>query len=287
MDVKIFLVCILSHIIFDFVFQGQSILVNRFPDKLPDGENKIEKTIKGNLFHSIIHFLGIYGLIVLIYYLYGQAITIKIWQSLLIIILHFIIDEIKSLLYLYSKKFKNNIMVFGVDQLLHLLVIIFVTLKTNLNKLGNIYGYKLLDYPKNIDFLEKVLLTLSIFFIVTWVTGIFIKIFIKNLDLSKKQVYINENNKNSIINKNGEIIAYFLSEAKNGGFTIGILERIFILISIIINYPSMIGFVLTAKSLARLKKLSEDNFAEYFIIGTLISFISAIIGGVIIRSLFL
>ena len=48
----------------------------------------------------------------------------------------------------------------------------------------------------------------------------------------------------------------------------------------------MIGFILTIKSVVRFKKLSNDSFAEYFIIGTFLSFIPAILCGVIIKSLF-
>ena len=72
------------------------------------------------------------------------------------------------------------------------------------------------------------------------------------------------------------------SGAKNGGFIIGILERTFILVIMILNQPSIIGFVLAVKSVARFKKLEDENFAEYFIIGTFISFIIAIIGGRVI-----
>lgn len=49
--------------------------------------------------------------------------------------------------------------------------------------------------------------------------------------------------------------------------------------------PLVIGFILTVKSVARLKKFDDDRFVEIFIIGSFISFISAIIIGYIIKSL--
>ena len=51
----------------------------------------------------------------------------------------------------------------------------------------------------------------------------------------------------------------------------------------LIDYYSIIGFILTAKSIARFNKLSDQRFAEYFIIGNLISFTSSIIGGVFVK----
>ncbi len=37
-----------------------------------------------------------------------------------------------------------------------------------------------------------------------------------------------------------------------------------------------IGFVLTAKSVARYEKLKEQDFAEYYLLGTLLSTLNAI-----------
>lgn len=61
------------------------------------------------------------------------------------------------------------------------------------------------------------------------------------------------------------------SDRKAGRF-IGTLERIIILIFISIQEYSAIGLVLTAKSIARYDKISkEKDFAEYYLLGTLIS----------------
>lgn len=104
-------------------------------------------------------------------------------------------------------------------------------------------------------------------------TGIFIKIFINDL--------MPEKSTSDAINAISDSTAS--NGAKNGGFIIGILERILIFISMLIDYYSIIGFILTAKSIARFNKLSDQRFAEYFIIGNLISFTSAIIGGVFVK----
>ena len=70
------------------------------------------------------------------------------------------------------------------------------------------------------------------------------------------------------------------------GSVIGILEREIIFILGIIGQFGTIGFVLAAKSLARYKQLEDQQFAEKYIIGTLLSSFLAIICAVIIRNYF-
>ena len=137
-----------------------------------------------------------------------------------------------------------------------------------LNNLIKVYEY-------NLDNTNKLLIALIVFLVVTIVTGIFIKIFINDL--------MPEKSTSDAINAISDSTAS--NGAKNGGFIIGILERILIFISMLIDYYSIIGFILTAKSIARFNKLSDQRFAEYFIIGNLISFTSAIIGGVLLSLL--
>ena len=64
----------------------------------------------------------------------------------------------------------------------------------------------------------------------------------------------------------------------NVGAFIGMLERILILLMLTINEYSSIGLVITAKSVVRYKKISEDPiFSEYYLLGTLLSTIIVII----------
>ena len=265
MIIKVFLLFILNHIIFDFIFQGKSIIKNRFPKEvdLSNKKNiwrKIKVTIKGNIIHSLLHFIG---MIIIIVFIKTNKLTLFI-KALNISFLHFFIDEIKSILVLYKNKYRNNIWIFISDQIMHLLAISMIIL--GVNNIRSIYGY-------NLDTMDKILLTVVVLFIVTVVTGIFIKVFINDLMPEKKT----PDTFNEIINSCESV------GAKNGGFIIGILERILIFISMIIEYYSIIGFILTAKSIARFNKLSDQCFAEYFIIGNLISFTSAILGGIFIR----
>ena len=58
----------------------------------------------------------------------------------------------------------------------------------------------------------------------------------------------------------------------NVGRVIGTVERVIMFILIYMNQYSATGLVLTAKSIARYNKIAnEKDFAEYYLLGTLIS----------------
>lgn len=61
----------------------------------------------------------------------------------------------------------------------------------------------------------------------------------------------------------------------NRGRVIGFLERALIYFFMISGQYAAIGFILTAKGITRFKELERRDFAEYFLIGTLLSAILA------------
>ena len=63
------------------------------------------------------------------------------------------------------------------------------------------------------------------------------------------------------------------------GKYIGILERILILTLTVTGNISAISVVFAAKSIARFSELSNKQFAEYYLVGTLLSFLLALAGG--------
>ena len=61
------------------------------------------------------------------------------------------------------------------------------------------------------------------------------------------------------------------------------LERVVILLLGALGLYGSIALVLTAKSLARFKQLEKQEFAEKYLVGTLISLIIAILALLIIK----
>jgi hypothetical protein len=63
---------------------------------------------------------------------------------------------------------------------------------------------------------------------------------------------------------------------------IGWLERFLILTALVLQSPATVGLILTAKAVIRFPELKDIRFAEYFLIGTLLSMSVALIGGLIL-----
>ncbi len=57
----------------------------------------------------------------------------------------------------------------------------------------------------------------------------------------------------------------------NTGRVIGLLERIFVFLFVLMNQYTAIGFILAAKGVTRFKDFESRTFAEYVLIGTLLS----------------
>jgi hypothetical protein len=72
---------------------------------------------------------------------------------------------------------------------------------------------------------------------------------------------------------------------ENAGLYIGWLERFLVITAIMVQSPATVGLILTAKSIARYPEFKSERFAEYFLIGTLLSISLAILGGVLLARL--
>ena len=68
------------------------------------------------------------------------------------------------------------------------------------------------------------------------------------------------------------------------GSTIGILERLLIVVFVLTGSDVAIGFVVAAKTLARFRLLDDRDFAEYYLLGTMASVSVAIVTGIIGRA---
>ncbi len=72
----------------------------------------------------------------------------------------------------------------------------------------------------------------------------------------------------------------------NAGRIIGWVERILIFFFVLVNQYAAIGFIIAAKGFTRFRELDNRDFAEYVLIGTLLSSLSAIAIALLIKSMF-
>jgi hypothetical protein len=75
------------------------------------------------------------------------------------------------------------------------------------------------------------------------------------------------------------------AQLRNAGMYIAWLERFLILTVLLLRSPATAGLVLTAKAIARYPEFKHVRFAEYFLVGTLLSLCVAMISGLILLKL--
>ena len=177
----------------------------------------------------------------------------------IIVLSHFAIDWIRVLIDKHTRSKLVHFSSFVIDQALHIGIICLVCSVFGLNNLLRPWVYNL--FP-SVD-IDKVLRYTLIFIVILDPASVFVK---------KLSFYIAKEGSNTSSKKEAPI-----------GRIIGKLERIIIAILVICNEIGAIGFVLTAKSLARYKQLNDQDFAEKYLVGTLSSTAIAIIAALILK----
>jgi hypothetical protein len=76
-------------------------------------------------------------------------------------------------------------------------------------------------------------------------------------------------------------------QLQNAGLYIGWLERFLVLTALLLQSPATVGLIMTAKAIARYPEFKSERFAEYFLIGTLLSISMALAGGAVLSKLLL
>lgn len=258
-----FWLLICGHLIGDFYLQ---------PQKLVD-RKKIQQSFLW--LHG-----GIYGLAVLILLLPIMS-RQTFWAFEWIVTSHLIIDFVKVRLIKGAKEdnyFKNNI--FLIDQLAHIAIIFIVAyicatsytiaLSGFGNMLLNIYGNLQIRFIP-MDFLRII----TVFLLIGKPANIIIKEINRKENLKESNETDNETTTDTEQNS---------SEYQNAGRIIGTLERALIVILVILKQYAAIGFVMTAKSITRYDKITKDPaFAEYYLVGTLLSVLIAMLSVLLIQ----
>jgi len=173
----------------------------------------------------------------------------SLWYIIpLVFVLHGLIDFIKLKL---SPKFnKYQFLIFSIDQIMHLLSLIFISYIFAGSEAASISFY--------IPYYYDVLIFISALILITKAGGIAVGLFVKP--------FVNFEDRGFI----------------NGGKIIGYLERFLIVLFIITGNFSSVGFLVAAKSIFRFGELLNSHNrkeAEYIIIGTFSSFSYAIVIG--------
>lgn len=236
-SILILLQLLLAHVMTDFVLQ---------PTKWVEHKRRKKGRSRFLYLHSIV--AGILTFIFLA--------DPELWYiAVFIAVTHFIVDLWKL------QSGKDSLKMFVLDQLLHLLAMIFAWLY-------------LTDNFKNVFlFLQETINSTSILAILMgYLLVIFPSGFLIGKATSRWQTEVkNDLQKNSL---------------DAAGRYIGIFERILVLTFILTNNFSAIGFLIAAKSILRFSDKAETGArkqTEYVLVGTLMSFTITVIVGLLVR----
>jgi len=214
---------------------------------------------KLNNFKYLIYHALIYAVLFLIAIFPFVKCEIAIFPYIIMISSHFFIDWIRKLI---DKKFNRKAIVFAsfiVDQIFHVLILAILYYAFDLgSETTSLYGH-IQQWP-----CFNSLITYCLIFVILWDPA---AVFIKKLF-----TYIIDGNSCMQEENDPQI-----------GRIIGKLERIIVSVLILYNQFGAIGFVLTAKSIARYKQLEDKNFAEKYLVGTLTSVLIAFITTIILK----
>lgn len=227
------------------------ILLHFFGDFYTQSDyvSKLKKeSSKGLLLHVSIYTVPFILLSLLLLPLQSAFLSI-----LILFFTHLFIDYYKIR---YERDNVISYKIFLVDQALHLVVIFFLYF-TVIQSSINIEPLMLLvEHIGVYADLERISKILVIFAIIYKPISYLIEIIITPLN----------SRKNDGTPKKAED-----NKERNFGSLIGTLERVTIVLLGLLNLWSSIAIVITAKSIARFKQLEDKDFAQKYLIGTLLS----------------
>lgn len=226
-------ILIATHFFADFTLQTNSCA------------QKKTKLFRYLLLHSLI-----YGITMVISLFLFVSPKNCMWPIVIITVSHFVLDYIRIRLDKAIKKPLFHLLSFVFDQLMHIAVICILVYTMTLELHHSVF-LKLLINRFTISTCETCSRYAMLFIILFEPASVFVR---------KLSQYV------SNVPNSDE-----LTVDMPAGRIIGKLERVVIAILVLCNQIGAIGFVLTAKSIARYRQLEDQAFAEKYLIGTLSS----------------
>lgn len=244
---------IIGHILADFHFQTKRI-----------AEKKMS-SFGWMLLHGLAYMVVCYIAITFVI----NRWNVSLLCAAILGVLHIIIDEIK--VKRDSKSSKHECISFLIDQMIHIASIGLVCFIFEIPL--NVEAYYIYCFFENIAFAEMLAIIVAV--LICWrPAAIFVALVFKDIpltiesadnDVCEKEPKPPKKKKDKKKEEQEE------KEVAKIGSWIGILEREIILLLGLLGQYGAIGFVLTAKSLARYKQLEKKAFAEKYLVGTLLS----------------
>jgi hypothetical protein len=247
---RAFLAIYLAHLLTDFVFQTHGL---------------VEQKRRGKFFayflHGLTHYLA--AVILVGFFIAGSTLLLRTHLVILALSLVHVLVDFAKIQVAQKALVKDGAIAYISDQFLHFLS---VAVAAWLLSPGLPFAEVAAMLGRGRAIPSKLLLVPVIYIGVIFGGGYLIRALTRPLAESVK-LYRPENR--------GEPM-------QNAGLYIGWLERFLLLTALLLQSPGTAGLILAAKAIARYPEFKSEHFAEYFLIGTLLSFSIAVVGGALL-----
>jgi hypothetical protein len=246
--IRTLLTVYLGHLVADFVFQMR---------RLVDG--KLHGRPSAYLLHGLIHYLS--TILLVGFFIPGSILALSTHLTIAALALvHLLIDSAKVQL-ATKRVIHGDAGSYVADQLAHLLT---VALAAWLLSPGMSFTALAAPLQASRSMGTKFFAVPVIYLGVIFAGGYLIRFLMDSLTKSVKD---------EELEKAGE-------QLLSAGLYIGWLERFLILTALLLRSPAAVGLILTAKAITRYPEFKSARFAEYVLIGTLLSVSLAFVGAV-------
>lgn len=252
---RTFLAIYLAHLLTDFVFQTHRLV-----------EQKRRGRPGAYLLHGFIHYLS--AVAITGFFIPGSLISVRTHAVIAGLTLVHLLIDLSKILFTGKHLISDGSRAYVADQILHLLTVVLTAWL--LSPAVPFSELSALVHSSRI-IQNKFLVVPVIYVGVVFGGGYLIRFLTRSLAEDVKS--------HSPDNVGVQL--------QNAGLYIGWLERFLVLTALLLQSPATVGLILTAKSIARYPEFKSERFAEYFLIGTLLSLSIALVGGAFLMKLLL
>jgi len=247
---RAFLAIYLAHLLTDFVFQTHRL---------------VEQKKLGKLFAYFLHGLAHYmsAIVLVCFFLPGSGLSLRTHVVILALALVHLLIDFAKIRFAQKTVGNDGAVAYVADQLLHFVSVAFAAWLLS-PSLPFTEAAALIDKGRALP--SRLLFIPVVYLGVVFGGGYLIRALTRPL---AKSISLEQPE------KGGEPM-------QNAGLYIGWLERFLLLTALMMQSPGTAGLILAAKAIARYPEFKSEHFAEYFLIGTLLSFSIAVLGGVIL-----
>lgn len=250
---RLFLAIFLGHLLTDFVFQTRRMV-----------ERKKRGRPLAYFVHGIIHYVSV--AVVLGFFVEGSFVSARTQFAIIGLSLAHVLIDIAKVQFTRTRFVEDGALPYVLDQALHFLTIVAATFLVAPAGASACLA-AMMESARSAR--TEIIAVPAVYIAVVFGGGYLIRFLTRSLAENAERSF----------DKAAD------HHLQNAGLYIGWLERFLVMTALLLQSPAMVGFIFAAKSIARYPELKTERFAEYFLIGTLLSLCVALLGGALLLRL--